>query len=429
VPGLTIGYPDNSATTENLFDGMVYGIYAKNCGLQVYHNRFQNIVPPTGSTSAVLGQYSGVFAIGNLATPASYSLAVGHATTTNGPLLSRHGNTFTNCREGVFVDQAMQVSVRGNGMTTIAGDGVFARKLRANTVRIERNTFTSCYVGVALNNSTYVDGLIGNNTITANAGAFRGGIRLDLLGYTGVAAGSYPMQVRDNSIDLRGIGIFVNASSNVNIEGNTVRVARGNNSSEAIHGIYLASNTLVRVANNPDIFSVGAGKTNIRTAAIYVAWSPQTMVLCNGLHDIGRCAVFEGDCEPSDFLGNSMRNGVDGFVVIDGKIGDQGAQSPGPGLPARPSENTWQGNTWQSWTNMLGTSQGVNSLFFVRPNQNVPIPMRAPTGQSGVRMNPISVGTGFASHVACNSTIPGNGTTGGIKNVASNRLQGNGSVA
>jgi PKD repeat protein len=430
VQGLTIGYPDNSATTENLFDGMVYGIYAKNCGLQVYHNRFQNIVPPTSSTSAVLGQYSGVFAIGNLATPASYSLAVGHATTNNGPLLSRHGNTFTNCQEGVFVDQAMQVSVRGNGMTTITGDGVFARKLRANTVRIERNTFTTCYVGVAVNNSTYVDGLIGNNTIAANAGAFRGGIRLDLLGYTGVAAGSYPMQVRDNSIDLRGVGIFVNASSNVNIEGNTVRVARGNNSSESIHGIYLASNTLVRVANNPDIFSVGAGKTNIRTAAIYVAWNPQTMVLCNGLHDIGRCAVFEGDCEPSDFLGNNMRNGVDGFVVVDGKIGEQGSISPGPGFPSHPSENVWLGTFSGGQTNVLGTAHtGNQSKFFVRQNPPSQNPTdNEPSGNTFLKMTPFMMSNVNAAHVSCSSTLPGNVAGSSIKNIALNRMQGGAAV-
>ncbi len=431
VKGLTIGFPDVNATTENLFDGMVHGIHILTSSVNVYHNRFQNIVVAPNA-SGPLGTYCGVSAIGDITHPANNSLVVGHPSSTVALILNRHANTFTNCQDGIFVDKAMQVSARGNTFTSNVNDGIYVRRLRGNNLTLERNTFTNNNLGIYAGNSTDVVGSLTQNTITGNTTFFRYGIRMDLMQNVGAAQGVFPIQIKNNTIDLRGNGIFLNMNSNINVENNSVRVLRGN-TTETIYGIFVGTNTRIRVANNPDIYSNGLGATNVKTAGIYVSRSPETSVICNGIHDVARSAVFVGDCRPSDFLSNAMRNGVDGFVMLDSaRIGDQGriAQVLPPYLPAKPCANSWQIGTFSnSCTNAIN-SIGNQSRFFVRnvPNQNPPPAMNKTNGNPLSRMTPQSVGNGFVVPVNCTSTIPGYENGGGVISIAQGRLQGGANV-
>lgn len=439
VRGLTIGFPDNNATTENLFQsqtpnvaggGLQYGILIQNSTVNVFHNRFRDIVPPLGPGVYSVGTYCGVATFGAANFP---TVNVGHPNTTNGSLLTRHANTFIGCQQGVFAERPQHINVRGNTLDRGVRDGVFLRRIHGSDPHIERNTLTNCNSGILVGDSRNLNGTVSNNTINGDNLAFRFGVQLQVLTYPAtVGPGVFPMQVRDNAIDLRGNGMWINASTNVNVEGNTIRVVRGTNTLEAINGIFATSNTLLRIANNPSISSAGAGSTNLQTAGIYVNRSFQTMVLCNTMRDIGRCAVFEGDCEPSDFLGNTMRNGVDGFVVVDGKIGEQGRQPFQGQTDGVPVENTWQ-NMGRSWVMMFAnlgqTCLGLNSVFNVRStnNQNPSGFPRSQVSGTGVpqAMIPQPMSNQNNAHVNCTSTIPGTGTAGGIKNVAQNRLQGN----
>lgn len=429
VKGLTIGFPDVNAATENLFVGMVYGIEAWHSRVEVYHNRFQDIVPPTFPVG--LGLYCGVSSTGEMAFPANHAVTVGHPSSLNPVLLARHANVFTNCQTGVFALQAQEVRVRGNTLTGPAQYGVFVKSLRANVLRVERNTMTSCTVSVWAGGSTQVDGAVGNNTVVNTGNALGiGGIRLDNLLWGNLQVGGYPFQVRDNTVDVHGTGISMNVVEGVNVEGNTVRVRRVN-SLETLNGIYAGSSTRVRIANNPDVYSSGTGATNERTAGVYVSRSRENIVLCNRVRDVARSVVFVGDCRPTDFLGNRMRDGVDGFVMLDSaKIGEQGndVQTFPVFIAAKPCGNIWQGTFTNSWTNAIN-SRGDDSRFFVRsvPNQNPVFPTNQPSNSPFQRMNPQPLGNGNMPQVNCSSTMPagGGGDAGsGIKSVAGYPQQG-----
>ncbi|MFN8395068.1 MAG: LamG-like jellyroll fold domain-containing protein [Bacteroidia bacterium] len=432
VQNITIGFPDLNPATENLFVGMVYGIEAWRSRVEVYHNRFQNIVPPTLPVG--VGVYCGVSSTGQMAFPANWAVTVGHPTTLNAQQLARHANTFTNCYTGVFALEAQEVRVRGN---SISGSGqfaygVFVKSLRANVMRVERNTVASCQVGVWAGGSTQVDGTVSNNSVTNTGnGPGIGGVRLDNMLWGNLLPGNYPMQVRDNNIDVHGNGVYLNANHGVNVEGNTVRVRRVT-VQENLYGIFAGSNTRVRIANNPDIYSSGTGVTNVRTAGVYVSRSRENLVLCNRVRDVARSVVFVGDCKPTDFLGNRMQNGVDGFVMLDSaKIGEQGrnVQNFPVYIPAQASSNVWQGTFTNSWTN-ANNSVGDSSKFFVRsvPNQN-PLPgVNHPVNNNFAKMHPQPLGNGNLPQVNCNSMMPGNGSgdpAGQIRAIAQVQSQGN----
>jgi hypothetical protein len=427
VRELTIGFPDNNAATENLFEGMRYGIHAKGSGLNVWHNRFLNIVPPIAAANQLApGDYSAVWATANVQAFASPDLVAGHKTSTQGGLLGKHGNAFINCQDGVFSDGRINTYVRGNSMDAMPGYGVFVRRQAGNFLRVEHNTFSQNRIAIFAGNSLNVSGLLGSNRVTGDTAAFRVAIRMDVISYGALAAGSYPMQVRDNNIDLTGNGIFMNVCAGVNVENNRVRVLR-TITKEFNFAIYANSSSRMRIANNPDVSSGGLGATTVKTAGVYVANSPQTSVTCNTIRDVGCCAVVEGICTPGDFLGNTMRNGVDGFVMLNqGEIGLQGRDVVLiPYSPAVPSDNKWTGTFSNSWTNAV-SSVGNNSQFFVRPNGpfNPPANMNKAVGAAAV-MTPISVGNGNLIPVACYSTLPAYETGGGIKDVAT-RINGNG---
>ena len=407
VKGLTIG---SAGAPYNQFGGMFNGVYARDTRLDLAHNRFAF----TG------GIGTGVNAASSSGQPAGGSwITVGAASGTTPAALAEWENVFSGSQYGLRLDDPGKAVIRGNAFSGISLAAVHAKRTDGDSVRVERNTFTDNAVAVFVGHALNSPGSVRHNQITGDTTVLRRGIRFDLLSYTGQPAGAFPMQVQDNLIDLRGSGVIVWTSDHVNVENNDIRLIRGANAIEVHYGVQVDASHDVRVANNQKLRSLGSGAANIRTIGIHVRTSPASIVNCNTLSYLGRHAVFQGPSQPSDFLGNSMAHGVDGFVLANlGRIGEQGNA-----FANRPSDNYWTGTFTNSWTHAAG-SVGNNSRFFVR-NHLPYLPPTAMNVVSGVGPSPMTPTTVlFTNHepVQCYNTLPAYSVKGGIKSIAKERV-------
>ncbi|MFN8396695.1 MAG: right-handed parallel beta-helix repeat-containing protein [Bacteroidia bacterium] len=393
VQGFTLGSPTGA---ENRFEQLQHGLFSQNSVVSVYHNRFVGMVATTSVGTP--GRGAGIYAFAPLGGNNNYTpeVTVGHPTSTALLTLTLHRNIFQNNVRGVMVERRVRARVRGNTFTANRR-GYYERLCGGEVVTLERNTHTNDSLAVHLWFGNGRQGVVDRNTITGSIGAQMHGIRLDNMNNPNLAAGAWGIQVRNNTLNLRGNGIWLQGSDRVNVEGNSVGL-RAQVPLEPLRGISLRSNMSgpCRVHNNTVSSATVLGRGDTAVQALRVFGSPESDVTCNTFENVGRGAVFVLSSFPSRYMGNTMRNCVDGFVLMSlGRIGPQGTN-----IPAVPSENKWLGSFGKSET-LSWSSDGTQSRFWVRsitthwPNQAVmggnqislipwQPPVRQPQSRTGV---------------------------------------------
>ena len=405
VRGIYIGA---SGASYNRFSGMKVGVDVFNSLVTLQHNHF-----------VLLGD-TGAFGIRAARTPGHPvgGITVGHATLVPGPALDACKNIFEGGKHGVHLDDPGNAYLRGNTFVSSTNTAAFARRTDGDAVVIDHNTFDKNALAVFWGHALNTSGSVSKNQITGDINTVRYGIRFDLLNSNLPAPPD--IQVKENVIDLRGAGIWIATSDHINVENNDILVQRATNApiSEMNYGVYLNSNSKVRVVNNQSIRSTALGSANTYVHGIYVRTSNESVVNCNTLSWLGRHVVFEGQSQPSDFLGNSMMHGVDGFVMVnDGRAGQQGD----PFLN-QPCDNAWHGTFTNSWTHAVG-SNGNLSVFNVRNHLPYlpPSTMNKATG-AALAMQPQITSLTNYNPVECYNTLPVYSVKGGVKSVAKQRV-------
>jgi hypothetical protein len=398
-----------SGASYNRFSGMRVGVDVFNSNTTLQHNHFVLL----GDTAAI-----GIRAAATPGHPGA-GIIVGHPNLVPGPALDACKNIFEGGKHGVHLDDPGNAYLRGNTFVSSTNTAAFARRTDGRAVVIDHNTFDKNALAVFWGYSLNTSGSVSKNQITGDINTVRRGIRFDLLNSNLPAPPD--IQVKENVIDLRGAGIWIATSDHINVENNDILVRRATNAplSEMNYGVYLNSNSKVRVVNNQKIRSIGSGSTSINVHGIYVRTSNESVVNCNTLSWLGRHVVFEGYSRPTDFLGNSMMHGVDGFVLkTSGEIGEQGNA-----FTNRPCDNAWHGTFTNSWTHAIG-SVGDDSQFNVR-NHLPYLPPANMSKASGLNSSPMTPDTTLFTNylpVQCYNTLPVYSVKGGVKSVAKQRV-------
>jgi PKD repeat protein len=425
--GITIGSNANNAAA-NTFQNMNYGIRSQGSNLTCYRNNFSGMVVRTAFT----GSGSGIYSRNTLPT-VNTSLTVGLPTGNAAGALNQAQNTFTNCVHGIYAQATQNVRVRGNTFTGCSENGVFGTGLSlpqlnrpATALAVERNTFTENHIGLHLNTAMGLVGAVNNNTITGTNGIIRG-MQLDGLDYDPLLpATTYPMQVTNNSLSLRGDGFRAMSSKRINFEQNSVYIFHGQALSPLPNnGFYVAGCEYVRIFDNPNIRSnVTAPTLAMRPVrGIFVTMSPNTEVRCNDVADWGRCVVWENECRPSVMMNNSLRNAYDGLVLTGNAfIGQQGAPAS-PGSQGVVSDNRWALPMVWSWV-LSENSDGNQSKFYVKAANNFNPGNVAPRNRISGPGTRMPTQTLIGQMVSYNCTQAGGGTGNGraIANIANNPI-------
>lgn len=418
VQGFTLGSPTGA---ENRFEQLKHGLFSQNSVVNVYHNRF--IGMREDSTVFPIGRGAGIYAVAPLGGVNNYtpSLTVGHPTSTALLTLTLHRNVFQNNVRGVMVERRVDVRARGNSFNANRR-GYQERLCTGETVTLERNTHTNDSLAVHLWNGPGRRGAVDRNTITGSIGAQMHGIRLDMMVNPALPPAQIGIHIRNNTVTLRGNGIWVQGSDRVNVEANTVGL-RAQVPQEPLRGITLQSNMTgaCRVHSNTVSSATVLGRGDTAVQALRVFGSPESDVTCNTFENVGRGAVFVISSFPSRYMGNTMRNCVDGFVLMSGgRIGPQGTS-----IPAVPSENRWMGNFGNSETHSISSPGNLSRLFVRTLVPHVPN-LWDTSGTNPTRVEWTVIGNPNPGQVFCNSggTGGGGGNGGPITNIINNRVGG-----
>jgi hypothetical protein len=391
VMGFTLGIANGQM---NNFERLQHGLYAWKSNVNAVRNTFSNMqrgsvpVLPLGT-----GFGAGIRCINpGAAVQQSYSSTVGHPSATSFQTLDGFANKFVECPVGVRIEGKGVVSVRGNYFNANR-TGISSVNQNLDRVWVDYNQHDNDSLAIVVAGGTKINGHVEFNRITgvnAFVGAYHHGIRLGGLTQNLTPAAILPLRVNNNTIKIRGNGIWVEACRRLNVTDNDIEL-RAMTPQDRMRGIQMSASTNCRIHQNRVTGNaMAAGIT--RVEGIHVFGSPVTTVTCDTTTSVGYHVTFEMSCPNSVFKGNVMTTGVDGLVYLSwGVIGQQG------NLGAA-SDNRWFGTFAHAHTFSI-QSQGINSRLAVGNGPGVIPTINLFTGLGATPMTPIlnSTGTFFCA--------------------------------
>ncbi|MEM6271327.1 MAG: PKD domain-containing protein [Bacteroidota bacterium] len=369
VRGLTIGTSGFAGVAPNKFAELEYGVHVLHSDVRLYHNAFGNLQRRStiGPVGGIAGSGTAIYS--NAAGAASFAerLVVGLESGYSGQDLLHHANTFDSCHYGVHARGSQDVFIRGNEMDSLYGYGIFVTRLDGDSLFIERNTIEQSPLGVFAGRIRETEAKIYENTIFGDRLNARHGMRFDYVFYPSLnqVDSTYKFNVTHNDIRVQGNAIWMVNVDHLNVQENYVGVKLPSAGTPVgtLNGVYLAAASGPNRIMSNDIQSEASTwevDSLVQVRGVYVEGSPETVVNCNDVRDIGRCIEWRNSCNPSDMHKNLMINAVDGLSLRDfGEIGPQGDT-------LRPSDNRWQGSNFTNSQTQSEGSIGEDSKFFVR---------------------------------------------------------------
>lgn len=371
-----------NATSQNIFDNLVYGIDAFNTNFTSYNNVYQYMVQTgKGGTGGSIGinarADNGI--IGNL----NFNRIRVMPSNTIIPISN---NKFYDCSTAMLIEnytdmqllfndiRSTQVNTAPaviinhpgtNGISCKTGKFLNANIVSNRIFNIENGISFIASVVTSTNTaipSQQVNGqlTITSNTIQAHLSGFpittqyvsnaiyATSILLATPQYSTV--GTTSVTINNNRISNVWRGIYVANWYQKNIQVQSNCIGLSNDSYGAVQfGIQSANNipvsTLgVQIYNNS---VTGPASPSTKMKGIWVSLATQQMVRCNTVNSLENGIEYSGTTAPCQFMGNTLQNCKKGYVLSNNAI--IGAQ----GTIGQPSDNRWVGS-WTGISNCLG---------------------------------------------------------------------------
>jgi hypothetical protein len=462
VNAVNIAHPVNvglKTQSYNIFDNLRFGIRAYESSVTAKNNHFQNL--RGNNTGGVL---FGVGIFSDASTQFASVKATLIAGNSNTTVDNTEKNYFTNNLMGIYTNRMLNVYINNNYFdnevtaTTFSTSGTFvtgqygvyqnAFAYGAGTTSLENLQFannncnnfaTGHYLDFGKLYNTSQSMLISTNTITATFNSANQycnyGIYTQQNSSNGANTGvpNYGFKITSNTISNININcIYATAINNnsatngfFDVEQNTelsIKYSTGYTSLQTpriaavrVNGCYYS-----RVSDNSKICSFGSNAFGCQyQAGIYVTQSPNSIITCNNIYNIGEDIVFESTSPTynNNMSRNTMDNSMYGFVLRSGGIiGDQGTST-------FPHDNIWGYSsdfTAQTLSDNSNPSSGVTSKLYCRaascgsgntymPCTNVYTGTTTPTPYSNTGGTPTLITASGSSNQICSSDGGGTG--------------------
>lgn len=373
--GITIGDITSNSNTNN-FSKMDVGIKAYHSNVNIYNNSFSNIstVPGTGIAK------SAIWAIGTPLFPLSVKSKIIIGGTGN------NKNTFTNCINGVYAENNINLTVANNNFSNITINGIyFTNFYKTNTVLVSSNSFTDARTAIYGYRNIRCTSNIQLNDITFSQ-SFLSGTGILLQEFSNLNPNA-KYTVYNNTITRAVKGIGCSNLNAANIDNNTIKVKTTSFSFLPSRGIEALGCFDTYITNNR--ISPNISTSNDWVGGVYASLSEQSHIICNDVKNIGYAYKCNGPMQPSWLYNNSMTNCKTG-IWLDNQalIGTQGSSS-------WPNYNKWYGS-FANGTFSSGSTLGNLSPFYYR---STPIFYNSPSnhfdiasGATQIPFNPTNAG-------------------------------------
>jgi hypothetical protein len=389
---LEVGNYSNRAD-RNYFDNLGCGIFAEKTNIDIWNNRFQNMVSSniTNNTCAncplltstaikVIGDYPNA---GNAINIGGYHAIDGTNTKTN-TFIEVYQSIDITGYDYVYVAKNIFKNSQNINLWNDNGVGKFAVYVTeppgTNFIKIVGNEITNNYSGIVVyrsgaksNNNSKVQ--IFDNTIKELNGTLA--VAIALCDVSRANTGELDL-IQANTIVDADLGIYACNVAGLSVNNNSIGVRYTTVFPNTMKGIYLESCEDIDVIDNCDIYCTTPAVYNLPNAnvkGIYVYNSKGSRIISNRISNTSQALTFELDCSDNTALNrgtvvesnhfHDSRYGL--YMLNNGKIGTQGNLASTTG-PAKVTENMWFGANFTAHTFVDVSSTNVNghSKFYVR---------------------------------------------------------------
>ncbi len=363
----------SSASYQNTFSYMHYGVNANNSDFDVYNNLFEYMA---GYNSLCMASFFyhpcpapiGIAVLANSTTPGSHNATVGGSG-------SNQGNTMSNCYRGVDITNYHYPDIEYNTMSnttnTVCNLCSNASPYGDHGIYIKNPTYVVASNNYIKNFSTgiHLYGVFSNQTsaqyshadyntlLTYGTGSMNTGILAEDPSPINIGNNYVTLYIQHNGIsNPMFAGIEINNGyktpvfgAEVYINNNTIYIyptATSNDGSQRSgilvqksQGMWADDNYMTSIYTYLSSTPCRADTSVVGIKSIF----SQGVYSCNTMYEVGQCIKFEGNCNPSTIASNSFEFSFDGFALESNGI--IGWQPSGGGTPA--------GNTWQSLSSFL----------------------------------------------------------------------------
>ena len=339
---------------DNVFNSLQNGIWSEGSQMIVKGNTFKNI------NNVQIGQTTKAAIYVNSGFP--QLLTHGYMMSYVGGSALADGNTFQNCRNGIYAENSQNLEVANNTFTSITQYGVYYAWFNKNaSMAIENNTFTNVTIGInAYLNSGCISNLL-NNTFTWNGNpATATGVKIMGKKFKGEA-----YNITGNEFNKPRIGIDLSTLHTAWIQYNTINDLRPSSTMVRSFGIRalncfnpsILSNTITPAHFN---MNQPATSSNINTG-IQIENCAAPTVNCNVIRKTGICFNVSGANPMATITNNDFVKGYYGIYTSNsGYTGDLGDAT-------HPADNQWLGIV--NSRHQFNANSGSPELMYCR-NQN-----------------------------------------------------------